>query len=66
MGGVRTDHRGHSPQLRGLFAAGESACWDIHGFNRLGGNSLAETIVAGLIVGKKIVEFLQGYEVEVA
>ena len=26
MGGVRTDHRGQSPQLRGLFSAGESAC----------------------------------------
>jgi fumarate reductase flavoprotein subunit len=34
----------------------------MHGFNRLGGNSLAETIVAGRIVGRKIVEFLEGYE----
>ena len=32
MGGVRTNHRGESPQLRGLFSAGESACWDMHGF----------------------------------
>jgi Succinate dehydrogenase/fumarate reductase, flavoprotein subunit len=35
----------------------------MHGFNRLGGNSLAETVVAGGIVGKKIAEFLQGAEV---
>ena len=35
-----------------------------HGLNRLGGNSLAETVVAGKIVGEKIVEFLQGCEVE--
>ena len=51
MGGVRTNPRGESPQLRGLFAAGEAACWDMHGFNRLGGNSVAETVVAGMIVG---------------
>jgi fumarate reductase flavoprotein subunit len=34
MGGIRTDHRGESPTLAGLFAAGEAACWDMHGFNR--------------------------------
>ncbi len=34
----------------------------MHGFNRLGGNSLAETIVAGRIVGMKVAEFLQGYD----
>jgi len=57
MGGVRTDHRGHSPQLKGLFAAGEAACWDLHGFNRLGGNSVAETVVAGMIVGDSMADF---------
>ena len=31
MGGIRTDHHGQSPELHGLFAAGEAACWDIHG-----------------------------------
>lgn len=64
MGGVRTDKDGAAYGLKGLFAAGEGACWDMHGFNRLGGNSLAETIVAGRIVGEKIAEFLQGYQVE--
>ncbi|HET7097082.1 MAG TPA: fumarate reductase flavoprotein subunit, partial [Casimicrobiaceae bacterium] len=43
MGGVRTAPTGESPTLKGLFAAGEAACWDMHGFNRLGGNSVAET-----------------------
>ena len=62
MGGVRINKDGHAYGLQGLFAAGEAACWDMHGFNRLGGNSLAETIVSGRIVGKKLVEFLQGYE----
>tara|TARA_R110002049_G_scaffold71204_9_gene183542 strand:+ start:1008 stop:2987 length:1980 start_codon:yes stop_codon:yes gene_type:complete len=59
MGGVRTDHRGQSPQLQGLFAAGEAACWDLHGFNRLGGNSVAETVVAGMIVGDAMADFCE-------
>ena len=62
MGGVRTNKDGAAYGLKGLYAAGEAACWDMHGFNRLGGNSLSETIVAGRIVGAKIVEFLQGHE----
>lgn len=57
MGGVRTNHTGESPYLKGLFAAGEAACWDMHGFNRLGGNSVAETVVAGMIVGEFIADF---------
>ncbi|MFH2218286.1 MAG: fumarate reductase flavoprotein subunit [Pseudomonadota bacterium] len=63
MAGIRTNKDGAAYGLKGLFSAGEAACWDMHGFNRLGGNSLAETIVAGKIVGEKIAEFLQGYEV---
>ncbi|MFW5735007.1 MAG: fumarate reductase flavoprotein subunit [Oceanidesulfovibrio sp.] len=63
MGGVRTNRDGHAYGLIGLFSAGEAACWDMHGFNRLGGNSLAETVVAGGIVGQKIVEYLKGSEV---
>ncbi|HEY6131332.1 MAG TPA: fumarate reductase flavoprotein subunit [Halioglobus sp.] len=62
MGGVRTDHRGQSPQLKGLFSAGEAACWDMHGFNRLGGNSVAETVVAGMIVGDSIADFCDSAE----
>ncbi len=57
MGGVRTTPSGQSPTLNGLFAVGEAACWDMHGFNRLGGNSVAETVVAGMIVGERIAEF---------
>jgi fumarate reductase flavoprotein subunit len=62
MSGVRTNKDGAAYGLKGLFSAGEAACWDLHGFNRLGGNSLAETVVAGKIVGEKVVEFLHGYE----
>ncbi|MDP2949705.1 MAG: fumarate reductase flavoprotein subunit [Chloroflexota bacterium] len=54
MGGVRTDIDGAGYGLAGLYAAGEAACWDLHGFNRLGGNSLAETIVMGMVVGRTI------------
>jgi fumarate reductase flavoprotein subunit len=64
MGGVRTNKDGAAYGLKGLYAAGEAACWDMHGFNRLGGNSLAETVVAGGIVGKKIAEYLQGCETQ--
>lgn len=57
MGGIRTDHTGHSPTLKGLFSCGEAACWDLHGFNRLGGNSVAETVVSGMIVAEFIADF---------
>lgn len=63
MAGVRTNRDGAAYGLKGLFSVGEAACWDMHGFNRLGGNSLAETVVAGGIVGERIVEFLKGHEV---
>jgi fumarate reductase flavoprotein subunit len=54
MGGVRVNKDGEAYGMAGLYAAGEAACWDMHGFNRLGGNSLAETIVAGRIVGRSV------------
>ena len=59
MGGIRTDFRGESPWLSGLFSCGEAACWDLHGFNRLGGNSLAETVVAGMLVGEYVADFCE-------
>jgi len=54
MGGVRTDIGGRAYGLAGLYAAGEAGCWGLHGFNRLGGNSMAETVVTGMVVGKSI------------
>ena len=56
MGGIRTKATGESPTLKGLFAVGEAACWDMHGFNRLGGNSVAETVVGGMIVGEFVAD----------
>ncbi len=66
MGGVRTNYTGESPTLKGLFAAGEAACWDMHGFNRLGGNSVAETVVAGMIVGEFIADYCDKTENDIS
>jgi fumarate reductase flavoprotein subunit len=65
MGGVRVDKDGQAYGMAGLFAVGEAACWDMHGFNRLGGNSLAETIVAGRIVGRSVSRFAAGSSLSV-
>jgi succinate dehydrogenase / fumarate reductase flavoprotein subunit len=46
MGGVKTNTWGETT-MPGLYAAGECACVSVHGANRLGGNSLLETIVFG-------------------
>jgi len=61
---VRTDINGAAYGLEGLFAAGEAACWDLHGFNRLGGNSLAETVVAGMVVGEKVAQYAREQPLE--
>ena len=46
MGGIKTDIDGQT-QLPGLYAAGEVACVSVHGGNRLGANSLLDTLVFG-------------------
>jgi len=56
MGGVATDIDGQSP-MPGLFAAGECACVSVHGANRLGGNSLLETVVYGRRAGRAAAAF---------
>jgi succinate dehydrogenase / fumarate reductase flavoprotein subunit len=53
MGGIHTDRHGATP-ISGLFAVGEAACMSVHGANRLGGNSLLETLVFGRVVGEKV------------
>jgi succinate dehydrogenase / fumarate reductase flavoprotein subunit len=55
MGGIPTNVDGET-QLHGLFAAGECACVSVHGANRLGGNSLLETLVFGERAGKNAAE----------
>jgi succinate dehydrogenase / fumarate reductase flavoprotein subunit len=55
MGGVDTDNWG-ATELEGLYAAGEAACVSVHGANRLGGNSLMETITYGRRAGRAAAE----------
>jgi len=52
MGGLACDENGQTP-LPGLFAVGECSCISVHGANRLGGNSLLETIVFGKRAGER-------------
>jgi succinate dehydrogenase / fumarate reductase flavoprotein subunit len=46
MGGVKTDTDG-ATSIPGLYAAGEVACVSVHGGNRLGANSLLDTLIFG-------------------
>ncbi|NCO00613.1 MAG: fumarate reductase flavoprotein subunit [Epsilonproteobacteria bacterium] len=62
MGGIRTKYTGESQTLKGLYSCGEAACWDMHGFNRLGGNSVSETVVAGMLVAEYIADFCDSDE----
>jgi succinate dehydrogenase / fumarate reductase flavoprotein subunit len=59
MGGVRTDVWGMTT-LPGLLAAGEVSNVSVHGANRLGGNSLLETVVFGRRAGNKAAELAAG------
>ena len=56
MGGVETDTDGLT-EMTGLYAAGEVACVSVHGANRLGGNSLMETITFGRRAGRAAAEW---------
>jgi succinate dehydrogenase / fumarate reductase flavoprotein subunit len=51
MGGVKTDING-ATSIEGLYAAGEVACVSVHGGNRLGANSLLDTLIFGRRAGE--------------
>jgi succinate dehydrogenase / fumarate reductase flavoprotein subunit len=51
MGGVKTNVDGATP-IPGLYAAGEVACVSVHGGNRLGANSLLDTLIFGRRAGE--------------
>ena len=65
MGGIPTDVDGRvlrdekGAVFDGLFAAGECACVSIHGANRLGCNSLLDTVVFGRRAGIAIGVYLK-------
>ena len=62
MGGIHTDIQG-ATSLKGLYAAGETACVSINGANRLGSNSLTELLVFGNRAGKNAAEFAASQQV---
>ena len=65
MGGIRVTPKGESVNIKGLFSAGEAACWDLHGFNRLGGNSVSEAVVSGMIIGDYFANFCSEHDINI-
>ncbi|MDQ3751809.1 MAG: FAD-binding protein [Actinomycetota bacterium] len=63
MGGVVVDPENHSTGVAGLYAAGEVTA-GLHGANRLGGNSLTETIVYGRRAGEAAAEYSSGQDAQ--
>jgi len=61
MGGVDCNSKCET-RIKGLYAAGECACISVHGANRLGGNSLLETLVFGKIAGENAGMFSSSLE----
>jgi succinate dehydrogenase / fumarate reductase flavoprotein subunit len=59
MGGIDVD-MSCATGLKGFYAAGECACVSVHGANRLGGNSLLDTVVFGKIAGESASQFVKG------
>ena len=59
MGGVKTDTNGQT-DIPGLYAAGECACVSVHGGNRLGANSLLDTLVFGRRSGEHAAKACKG------
>jgi len=63
MGGVVVDPETHATDVAGLYAAGEVTA-GLHGANRLGGNSLAETVVFGRRAGEAAVGYSASRDVQ--
>ena len=63
MGGIDTNEKCETV-IKGFYAAGECACVSVHGGNRLGGNSLLDTIVFGKLGAIAIDEYLQSNNIK--
>jgi succinate dehydrogenase / fumarate reductase, flavoprotein subunit len=64
MGGIVVDPETLATDVYGLYAAGESTA-GLHGANRLGGNSLVETVVFGRRAGEAAATFAQEDEIQI-
>ncbi len=58
MGGIKTDVNGLT-EIPGLYSAGECANVSVHGANRLGANSLLDTVVFGRRSAENAVEYIK-------
>ncbi|MHA1503865.1 MAG: FAD-dependent oxidoreductase [Candidatus Heimdallarchaeota archaeon] len=58
MGGIASKYKGDIGEtpMNGLYSIGETSCLSVHGANRLGGNSLLETVVFGRYVARAILK----------
>jgi len=56
MGGIASN-KDCETAIPGFFVCGESSCISVHGANRLGGNSLLETIVFGKLAGENALKY---------
>jgi succinate dehydrogenase / fumarate reductase flavoprotein subunit len=57
MGGIQANIRTET-QVKGLYAAGECACLNVHGANRLGTNSTSDCLVFGFVAGEEAARFV--------
>lgn len=64
MGGIASNKECET-SVRGFYACGECSCLSVHGANRLGGNSLLETIVFGKIAGENAAEYVKNEDFKV-
>jgi succinate dehydrogenase flavoprotein subunit len=64
MGGIDCNEKCET-NIPGIYAAGECSCVSVHGANRLGGNSLLETVVFGKIAGKHAAEYVKNAKLSI-
>jgi succinate dehydrogenase / fumarate reductase flavoprotein subunit len=63
MGGIASN-KNCETSISGFYVCGECSCISVHGANRLGGNSLLETVVFGKIAGENAKYYAQSVDFE--
>lgn len=64
MGGIATTEHSNilnkqRKQIKNAYAVGECACNGLHGANRLGGNSVLEALIFGMLLGQELADKLE-------